>query len=157
MEDHLEVALVLRNGLRDLGFSEVVIARDGGGALDQLHKTTVGLVMADLGMAPMSGFDLISAIRKDEQLCDLPVIAVSGTGDAHAVVAAKSAGATAHRRSQNFGVRCANDDLVLLEPMLLCLAVALPPGAIQVFRHHLNDDYVVNDYALPLLHLTLGG
>ncbi len=95
VEDHLEVALVLRNSLRDLGFGEVVIARDGGGALDQLHKATFGLVMADLGMAPMSGFDLISAIRKDERLCDLPVIAVSGTGDAHAVVAAKSAGATA--------------------------------------------------------------
>lgn len=94
VEDQVEVAAVLRRALQGLGYGEVEIASDGRRALDQLRLGNFSLVLADLVMEPMSGIELIEAIRKDERCRDVPIVAVSGRGDAKMVAAAKRAGAT---------------------------------------------------------------
>jgi two-component system chemotaxis response regulator CheY len=95
VEDQPDVATVLRNSLRELGYKDVVIATTGQRALDKLSERRFALIMADLTMQPMSGFDLIAMIRRDKKLRDLPVVAVSGRGDPDSVLEAKKAGATA--------------------------------------------------------------
>lgn len=94
VEDQLEVAAVLRRALQGLGYGEVEIVSDGERALEQLRLKNFGLVMADLLMKPMSGLELIQAIRKDKNIGDIPIIAVSGAGAADMVTGAKRAGAT---------------------------------------------------------------
>jgi two-component system chemotaxis response regulator CheY len=95
VEDQPDVASLLRHSLAQLGYGDVEIATTGQGALDKLGKRRFALILADLAMQPMSGFDLIATIRRDENLRDLPVVAVSGRGDTDSVLEAKKAGATA--------------------------------------------------------------
>lgn len=94
VEDQVEVAAVLRRALQGLGYGEVEIVSDGRRALDMLRLRNFGVVMADLVMEPMSGLELIQAIRKNAQFGHVPIVAVSGRGDAKMVAAAKRAGAT---------------------------------------------------------------
>lgn len=79
--------------LEDNGFHDVDEACDGFEALDRLHADTYDLVLSDVRMAPMSGIDLVAAIRADAALSRLPVVMVTSEKRAEWIRAAKSAGA----------------------------------------------------------------
>jgi two-component system chemotaxis sensor kinase CheA len=53
------------------------IAQDGIAALEALQKKKYDLVVADVDMPRMDGFELTSRIRGDERLRDIPVIIVT--------------------------------------------------------------------------------
>ncbi len=62
---------------------DVVLARDGHDALKQLQADRFDLVVTDLYMPVLDGFEFIQKIRQDERTKTLPVIAISaGGGDA---------------------------------------------------------------------------
>jgi two-component system chemotaxis sensor kinase CheA len=61
---------------------EVVTAENGRQALEILGRTTVDMVVSDIEMPIMTGIELVRAIRADEALRDLPVIALTSlTGE----------------------------------------------------------------------------
>lgn len=63
---------------------EVVTAKDGVDALDQLQEFVPDLILSDIEMPRMDGYELITAVRKDDRLMDIPVIMItSRTGDKH--------------------------------------------------------------------------
>lgn len=63
---------------------EVFTAENGREALEFLEKTTVDGVISDIEMPIMNGLELVRAIRADERLKALPVIALSSlTGEAY--------------------------------------------------------------------------
>ena len=66
--------MVLRQG--DYTFSE---AEDGKQALAILHQENVDLVLLDLMMPSPNGFDVITAMRANERLRDVPVIVASAS------------------------------------------------------------------------------
>ena len=59
---------------------EVHFAADGHGALAQLRESGFHLVMTDLYMPVMDGFQLIEKIRSEPALKSLPVVAISAGG-----------------------------------------------------------------------------
>ena len=59
---------------------EVHFATDGHGALAQLGEHPFALVMTDLYMPVMDGFQLIEKIRSEPALKALPVVAISAGG-----------------------------------------------------------------------------
>ena len=59
---------------------EVRFAPDGHSALKQLLETKFNLVMTDLYMPVMDGFQLVERIRQEEKLKSIPVIAISAGG-----------------------------------------------------------------------------
>jgi len=61
--------------LRDRGY-EVHIARDGFEALTALSRSLPDILISDLSMPNMSGFELLSIVRR--RFPHLPVIAISG-------------------------------------------------------------------------------
>jgi CheY-like chemotaxis protein len=65
-----------RSILEDLG-ARVLTARDGGNALDQLAAHTPDLVLSDLVMPEMDGYQLVARVRSDPARARLPMIAVS--------------------------------------------------------------------------------
>ncbi len=63
--------LLLREGYR------VVLARDGLDALEQLADERPAVMLSDIEMPRMDGFDLVRNVRNDARLQDLPVIMIT--------------------------------------------------------------------------------
>ena len=64
-----------------LGMSfDVVTAPDGERGLALLRERRVDLVITDLSLPGMNGFELVAAIRRDPVLGDLPIVCLSGYG-----------------------------------------------------------------------------
>ncbi|MDX2011685.1 MAG: response regulator [Myxococcaceae bacterium] len=59
---------------------EVHFAADGHAAMTLLTESAFQLVMTDLYMPVMDGFQLIEKIRSEPRLKDLPVVAISAGG-----------------------------------------------------------------------------
>jgi len=64
-----------------LGMSfEVVCAPDGEQGLALLRERPVHLVITDLSLPRMNGFELVAAIRNDPALRAIPIVCLSGYG-----------------------------------------------------------------------------
>ena len=72
---------------------QVLEARSGREALDAIHQGSIDLVMLDSMMPEMSGLEVLTAIRADFSIIDLPVIMVTAKEQTDDVVAALEAGA----------------------------------------------------------------
>ena len=72
-EDSRTQAESLRSLLDDAGF-DVVVARTGAEAVEALRAAPSDLVVSDVIMPGMSGFDLCAAMRADAALRDIPCI-----------------------------------------------------------------------------------
>jgi two-component system, chemotaxis family, chemotaxis protein CheY len=88
-DDQHMVTRLLTILLAKLGFEDVVIVHDGEAALERLRSERFDAVLADIKMEPMSGFHLVSAMRKDERLAKMPVVLMTGANDPSLPVAAK--------------------------------------------------------------------
>ncbi|MCA1779651.1 MAG: response regulator, partial [Xanthomonadaceae bacterium] len=63
---------------------EVVTARDGVEAVDLLHERVPDLMLLDIEMPRMDGFELAAYIRSETRLADLPIMMItSRSGDKH--------------------------------------------------------------------------
>ena len=70
--------LLVRNGF------EVVTAKDGVDALAQLQEYVPDVMLLDIEMPRMDGYELATAMRNDDRLKNIPVIMItSRTGDKH--------------------------------------------------------------------------
>ena len=76
VDDSLVAGELQKNILLAAGY-ESEIASDGVEALECLHRKEWDLVVADVDMPRMSGFELTEHIRADEQFRDIPVIIVT--------------------------------------------------------------------------------
>ena len=92
VDDFSTMRRIIRNMLRQLGYSNVVEAEDGAEALSLLHREKVDFVISDWNMPNMSGLDLLKAIRADDNLKPLPVLLVTAEALKENVVEALKAG-----------------------------------------------------------------
>ncbi len=76
VDDSLVAGELQKNILLAAGY-ESEIASDGVEALECLHRKEWDLVVADVDMPRMTGFELTERIRGDERLRDIPVIIVT--------------------------------------------------------------------------------
>jgi CheY-like chemotaxis protein len=74
--------------------ASVETAADGRAALTAIATAPPDLVLLDLDMPEMDGFEVLEALRADPELRDLPVIVVTGREDVEAVDRAFAVGAT---------------------------------------------------------------
>jgi CheY-like chemotaxis protein len=80
VEDHEDSREMYAEFLR-LQFN-VVEAGDGVGALQLMQQQPPDIVVTDLALPKMDGFELVQRMRADERLRHVPVIALSGfSGD----------------------------------------------------------------------------
>jgi CheY-like chemotaxis protein len=76
VEDHADTRLMYAEYLRpDYDTSE---AGDGITALEAARTSPPDIIVTDLALPRMDGFELIARLRADEQLRSIPVIALSG-------------------------------------------------------------------------------
>ena len=57
---------------------QVILAKDGEEALDKLQEHSIHLVLLDLMMPKVSGFEVLKELKKNQ---DIPVIVLSALGD----------------------------------------------------------------------------
>ena len=79
--------------LQHFGFTNVVGAGDGCRALEIIKAEGADLLITDLDMPNMDGFELLRAIRSDDALKTLPVIFLTADGEKKSIIAAVQAGA----------------------------------------------------------------
>jgi two-component system chemotaxis response regulator CheY len=83
---------IIKNLLRDLGFTNVQEADDGSTALPMLQNQEFDFVVTDWNMPGMQGIDLLRAIRADENLKQIPVLMVTAEAKKEQIIAAAQAG-----------------------------------------------------------------
>ncbi|WP_051569179.1 response regulator [Alkaliphilus transvaalensis] len=76
VDDDTRNIFVLATALEEYG-AEILEAENGKAALATLKENNIDLVLMDIMMPVMNGFDTIKAIRSDEILRDIPVIAIT--------------------------------------------------------------------------------
>jgi chemosensory pili system protein ChpA (sensor histidine kinase/response regulator) len=76
VDDSITVRRVTQRLLRREGY-RVALAADGLQALEQLAQERPALVLSDIEMPRMDGFDLARNIRADAKLRDLPIIMIT--------------------------------------------------------------------------------
>ncbi|MBI9108378.1 MAG: response regulator [Spirochaetales bacterium] len=107
-EDSITSRMLLKNILESAGYV-VTTAVDGIDAITVLKTQDVDLVVSDINMPRMDGFELTAKIRGDEKLSDLPIVLVSSLSSREDQERGVDAGADAYILKGSF------DQNVLLE------------------------------------------
>lgn len=92
VDDFSTMRRIIKNLLRDLGFTNVQEADDGSTALPMLQNGDFDFVVTDWNMPGMQGIDLLREIRKDDSLKHMPVMMVTAEAKKEQIVAAAQAG-----------------------------------------------------------------
>ncbi len=92
VDDFSTMRRIIKNLLRDLGFTNTVEADDGSTALPILKSGNIDFLVTDWNMPGMTGIDLLKAVRADPKLCRLPVLMVTAEAKREQIIAAAQAG-----------------------------------------------------------------
>ena len=93
VDDYNTMVRIIRNLLRQLGFTDVDDAADGSAALAKMNGKKYGLVISDWNMEPMTGYELLKQVRANPDTARTPFIMITAESKTENVVAAKQAGA----------------------------------------------------------------
>ena len=77
VDDYKTMIRIIKNLLKQIGFTDIDDAADGTEALGKLREKEYGLVISDWNMEPMTGYELLKQVRADDALTHLPFIMVT--------------------------------------------------------------------------------
>ena len=92
VDDFSTMRRIIKNLLRDLGYTNTVEADDGNSALPMLQNTAFDFLITDWNMPGMTGIDLLKAVRADGKLATLPVLMVTAEAKREQIIEAAQAG-----------------------------------------------------------------
>ncbi len=92
VDDFSTMRRIIKNLLRDLGFTNTQEADDGATALPMLQQGSFEFLITDWNMPGMQGIDLLKAVRADPNLKTLPVLMVTAEAKREQIVEAAGAG-----------------------------------------------------------------
>jgi two-component system chemotaxis response regulator CheY len=92
VDDMSTMRRIVKNVLRQIGYSDIVEAENGQDALTKLKAGGFGLVVSDWNMPIMQGIDLLRAIRADASLKALPFLMVTAEAQKENLIEAVQAG-----------------------------------------------------------------
>lgn len=96
VDDFSTMRRIVRNLLKELGFTDVQEAEDGVDALTKLRAGDFEFVVSDWNMPNMTGIDLLRNIRADAKLKHLPVLMVTAEAKKENIIEAAQAGASGY-------------------------------------------------------------
>jgi len=92
VDDFSTMRRIIKNLLRELGFTNTHEADDGNTALPMLKNSDYELLVTDWNMPGMEGIDLLKAVRADPHLAKLPVLMVTAEQKKEQIILAAQAG-----------------------------------------------------------------
>jgi CheY-like chemotaxis protein len=95
IEDHPAQRDIMAQMLELSGY-DVAVAADGLDGVEQARSWDPDLILMDLRMPRMDGFEAIRELRKDPNTADIPIIAISAWASAKHKERAMESGANEH-------------------------------------------------------------
>lgn len=92
VEDEKILANLLNRKLKDQGY-ESMVAWNGKEGLELIRKESPDLILLDIVMPEMDGFEMMEIISKDKELNKIPIIIVSNSGQPVEIGRAQKLGA----------------------------------------------------------------
>jgi len=92
VDDFSTMRRIIKNLLRDLGFTNTQEADDGTTALPMLRAGDFDFLVTDWNMPGMTGIELLKHVRADAKLVSLPVLMVTAEAKRDQIVEAAQAG-----------------------------------------------------------------
>lgn len=96
VDDFSTMRRIVRNLLKELGFTNVDEAEDGAVAWQKLQGGGFNFVVSDWNMPNMDGLTLLQTIRADANLGTLPVLMITAEAKKENIIAAAQAGASGY-------------------------------------------------------------
>jgi two-component system, chemotaxis family, chemotaxis protein CheY len=96
VDDFSTMRRIVRNLLKESGFTEADEAEDGVAALQKLRSSKFDFVVSDINMPNMNGFQLLAEIKKDDALKHIPVLMVTAEARKEDIVMAAQQGAAGY-------------------------------------------------------------
>jgi CheY-like chemotaxis protein len=93
VDDRDDIRLAMAGLLSAEGY-EVFEASDGSQVADRVRKDRPDLILLDIIMPVMDGFDVLEALKKDPRSSSIPVVVVSGASAGENIRRARALGAT---------------------------------------------------------------
>jgi two-component system chemotaxis response regulator CheY len=94
VDDFSTMRRIVRNLLKELGFTNVEEAEDGAVALSKLRGGGFEIVVSDWNMPNMDGLTLLQTMRADAELKSLPFLMITAEAKKENIAAAVQAGAS---------------------------------------------------------------
>jgi len=91
VDDFSTMRKIIKNILRQLGFTNIVEADDGSTAWETLNKDNIDFIVSDWNMPIMSGIELLRKVRASEEYADLPFLMVTAEAQQENIIEAVQA------------------------------------------------------------------
>jgi two-component system, chemotaxis family, chemotaxis protein CheY len=92
VDDFSTMRRIIKNLMRDLGFTNTSEADDGATALPMLQGGGYDFLITDWNMPQMTGLELLKAVRADPNLSKMPILLVTAEAKKQQIVEAAQAG-----------------------------------------------------------------
>ena len=92
VDDMSTMRRIVKNVLKEIGFSDMIEAENGQDALNKLKVGDIGLIVSAWNMPVMQGIELLRAVRADAELKDLPFLMVTAEAQKENIIEAVQAG-----------------------------------------------------------------
>jgi two-component system, chemotaxis family, chemotaxis protein CheY len=96
VDDFATMRRILKNILRQIGFTNIKEADNGREALAELKKEPPDLILCDWNMPEMSGLDLLQSLKSEETLKDIPFVMVTAEAKKENIIEAVKAGVSSY-------------------------------------------------------------
>ncbi len=96
VDDFSTMRRIVRSLLKEMGYTNADEAEDGVAAIAKLRAQPFDFVVSDINMPNMNGFELLQAIKADDELRHLPVLMVTAEARKEDIVQAAQSGAAGY-------------------------------------------------------------
>ena len=86
VDDNDDNRFTLSMRLESCGYSNVVTAENGREALEKMRAGPIDLVLLDIMMPEMNGYEVLEQLKASTELRDLPVIVISALDEMDSVI-----------------------------------------------------------------------
>lgn len=91
VDDFSTMRRIIKNILRQLGFTNIIEADDGSTAWETLNKDKIDFVISDWNMPKMPGIELLRKVRSSEEFANMPFLMVTAEAQQENIIEAVQA------------------------------------------------------------------
>lgn len=92
VDDFATMRRIIKNVLKQIGFTHILEADDGATAIEVLKENEVDLIISDWNMPRMNGLDLLKTVRNKESTKAIPFVMVTAEAQKDNVLQAVQSG-----------------------------------------------------------------